>query len=199
MDRDKRWDRNAKAWDAIVDADAPRAEDPAAAIQASYDNGLTDEFMLPVVITGDRVEDGDSIFFWNFRADRARQLTWAFMDPAFEGWGRDPPPEVNYLTLTPYDEKLDLPAVFRPESHRAMGLAEVFAAHGIRNLRTAETEKYAHVTYFFNGGREEPYPGETRTAWCPRPRWPPTTCSPRCPRPRWPRSWPRPAAPAITT
>jgi 2,3-bisphosphoglycerate-independent phosphoglycerate mutase len=162
MDRDKRWERNEKAWNAIVEADGPQADDPVAAIQASYDDDVADEFMLPVVITGDRVEDGDSVFFWNFRADRARQLTWAFMDPEFEGWGPERRPEVNYLTMTPYDEKLaDVPAVFTPEQPR-QGLAEVFAQHGIRNLRTAETEKYAHVTYFLNGGREEPWPHEVR-------------------------------------
>ncbi|MBD3221400.1 2,3-bisphosphoglycerate-independent phosphoglycerate mutase [bacterium] len=162
MDRDKRWDRNEKAWNAIVEADGPRADDPVAAIQASYDAGVTDEFMLPVVVTGDRVEDGDSVFFWNFRADRARQLTWAFMDPDFEGWGPQRRPDVNYLTMTPYDERLpDVPAVFTP-LQPVNGLAEVFARHGIRNLRTAETEKYAHVTYFLNGGREEPWPHEVR-------------------------------------
>ena len=162
MDRDRRWERNEKAWNAIVDADAPRVGDAAAAIEASYEDGVTDEFMLPVTVTGDRVEDGDSVFFWNFRADRARQLTWAFMDPGFEGWGPARRPRVNYLTLTPYDEKLaGVPAVFTPE-HPRRGLAEVFAEHGIRNLRTAETEKYAHVTYFLNGGREEPWPHEVR-------------------------------------
>lgn len=162
MDRDKRWERNERAWNAIVDADAPSVGDAAVAIQASYDNGVTDEFMLPVVITEDRVEDGDSVFFWNFRADRARQLTWAFMDPTFEGWGPTRRPTVNYLTMTPYDQKLTtVPAVFKPEQP-VNSLAEVFAQHEVRNLRTAETEKYAHVTYFFNGGREEPWPYEVR-------------------------------------
>jgi 2,3-bisphosphoglycerate-independent phosphoglycerate mutase len=162
MDRDKRWERNEKAWDAIVEAKGPVAEDAASAIQASYDEDITDEFMLPVVLAGQRIEDGDSVFFWNFRADRARQLTWAFMDPGFEGWGIKRRPRVNYLTMTPYDEKLaDVPALFTSEQPRN-GLAEVFARHGIRNLRTAETEKYAHVTYFLNGGREEPWPHEVR-------------------------------------
>lgn len=162
MDRDKRWERNEKAWNAIVEASGPRAADPAGAIQASYDEDITDEFMLPVVISGDRIVDGDSVFFWNFRADRARQLTWAFMDPSFIGWGPARRPRVNYLTMTPYDEKLaDVPALYTPEQPRN-GLAEVFAQHGIRNLRTAETEKYAHVTYFLNGGREEPWPHEVR-------------------------------------
>ncbi len=162
MDRDKRWDRNEKAWNAIVETDAPGADDPLVAIQQSYDDGVTDEFMLPVVVSNDRIEDGDSVFFWNFRADRARQLTWAFMDPGFEGWGLKRRPKVNYLTMTPYDEKLaGVPSVFTPEQPRN-SLAEIFAQHGVRNLRTAETEKYAHVTYFLNGGREEPWPHEVR-------------------------------------
>jgi 2,3-bisphosphoglycerate-independent phosphoglycerate mutase len=162
MDRDKRWERNERAWNAIVEAEGPRSDDPLAAIAASYEEGVTDEFVEPVVLTGDRVEDGDSVFFWNFRADRARQLTWAFMAPDFAGWGPARRPRVNYLTMTPYDEKLeDVPAVFHPVQP-VNGLAEVFAQHGIRNLRTAETEKYAHVTYFFNGGREEPWPHEVR-------------------------------------
>ncbi|MDY0109408.1 MAG: 2,3-bisphosphoglycerate-independent phosphoglycerate mutase [Candidatus Krumholzibacteria bacterium] len=162
MDRDKRWDRNEKAWQAIVEAQGPRAGDPLAAIQASYDDDVSDEFMLPVVIAGQRVEDGDSVFFWNFRADRARQLTWAFMAPEFEGWGIARRPRVDYLTMTPYDEKLaGVPALYTTEQPRN-GLAEIFAEHKIRNLRTAETEKYAHVTYFLNGGREEPWPYEVR-------------------------------------
>ena len=162
MDRDKRWDRNEKAWNALVEADAPHADDAVAAIQASYDDGVTDEFMLPVSVTGDRIEDGDSVFFWNFRADRSRQITWAFMDPGFEGWGPTRRPRVNFLTMTPYDENLaNVPAVFIPV-HPKNSLAEVFAEHGVRNLRTAETEKYAHVTYFLNGGREEPWPHEVR-------------------------------------
>lgn len=162
MDRDKRWDRNEKAWQAIVEAQGPRGGDPLAAIQASYDDDVSDEFMLPVVIAGQRIEDGDSVFFWNFRADRARQLTWAFMAPEFEGWGIARRPRVDYLTMTPYDEKLaGVPALYSTEQPRN-GLAEIFAEHKIRNLRTAETEKYAHVTYFLNGGREEPWPYEVR-------------------------------------
>ncbi len=108
------------------------------------------------------MQDGDSVFFWNFRADRARELTWAFMAPGFDGWPIARRPRVNYLTMTPYDEKLtDVPSLYQPEAP-THGLAQTLAEHGLRNLRTAETEKYAHVTYFFNGGREEPYPGEDR-------------------------------------
>lgn len=168
MDRDKRWERTRRAWDAIVEGSAATGQDPLAAIRASYDHGVTDEFIEPVVMVDDagepiaRVEDGDSIFFWNFRADRSRQLTWAFMSPGFDGWAIARRPRVNYLTMTPYDEKMpEVPALYTPEAP-THGLAETLAEHGLRNLRVAETEKYAHVTYFFNGGREEAYPGEDR-------------------------------------
>ena len=168
MDRDKRWDRVGRAWDMLTRGKgAVYATDPVQAIGASYAADKTDEFMEPTVITGAGgdpvgvVGQGDSVFFWNFRADRARELTWAFKQDNFDGFDVTDRPQVNYLTMTPYDEKMDLPSVFRPEEI-VNGLAEIFAREGIRNLRTAETEKYAHVTYFFNGGREEPFPGETR-------------------------------------
>lgn len=167
MDRDKRWERVSRAWNMLTQGQgAVTATDPVTAINDSYANEKTDEFMEPTVITREGqpkgvIESGDSIFFWNFRADRARELTWAFKQDKFDGFDVSDRPEVNYLTMTPYDEKMDLPAMFQPEApHNS--LAEVFAQKGIRNLRTAETEKYAHVTYFFNGGREEPFPGETR-------------------------------------
>ncbi len=168
MDRDKRWNRTARAWNAIVDGHGLASPDPLGAIAASYDRNISDEFVEPVVMVRDdgrpvgEVHDGDSVFFWNFRADRARQLTWAFMEPAFAGWAISRRPRVHFLTMTPYDARLPhVPAVFAPEIP-VNGLAEVFARHGIRNLRTAETEKYAHVTTFFNGGREEPLPHEVR-------------------------------------
>ena len=171
MDRDKRWDRVARAWsmlvDGRVDAEGSCATDPVAAIAASYARGVTDEFVAPTIITAAdgaplaTVADGDSVFFWNFRADRARELTWAFMQDGFAEFPQAHRPQVNYLCMSPYDQSLDLPVMFAPEAPRN-GLAEVFAAAGIRNLRTAETEKYAHVTYFFNGGREEPFPFEER-------------------------------------
>jgi 2,3-bisphosphoglycerate-independent phosphoglycerate mutase len=171
MDRDKRWDRVQRAWrllvDGAVDKKGATTTDAVAAIEASYAGGVTDEFVEPTLVTDDQghpiatVSEGDSVFFWNFRADRARELTWAFQQEDFDGFDVSGRPQVNYLTMTPYDEKLDLPSMFQPERPRN-GLAEVMAAHGLRNLRTAETEKYAHVTYFFNGGREEPYPGEDR-------------------------------------
>lgn len=167
MDRDKRWDRVEKAWRALVHGEGVGAADPLAAVQASYDAGVTDEFVLPAVVAGPGgeptavVQDGDGVFFWNFRADRARELTWAFNRDDFTGFARPRRPRVAYLCLTEFDETLDLPVLFPPRPPRNI-LADVLAAHGVRNLRTAETEKYAHVTYFLNGGREEPYPGEER-------------------------------------
>ncbi|MBK7189971.1 MAG: 2,3-bisphosphoglycerate-independent phosphoglycerate mutase [bacterium] len=171
MDRDKRWDRVLRGWNLVVDgtldAKGHRTTDAVAAIAASYAAGVTDEFMEPTVVTDATgaplatVRDGDGIFFWNFRADRARELTWAFKQPGFDGFPIARRPRVHYLTMTPYDEKLDLPSIYAPEPIR-LGLPEILAQAGLRNLRTAETEKYAHVTYFFNGGREEPWPGEVR-------------------------------------
>ncbi len=172
MDRDKRWDRVQRAWnllvDGTVDDKGKSAIDPVAAINASYTAGVTDEFVEPTLIMDDNgeplatIDDGDSVFFWNFRADRARELTWAFKQDNFDGFTTTRRPQVNYLTMTLYDEKMDLPAMFRADRPRH-GLPEVLAANGLRNLRTAETEKYAHVTYFFNGGREEPFEGEDRS------------------------------------
>lgn len=168
MDRDKRWDRVKRAWDMLVAGiSAVKSSDPVEGIAASYKNEITDEFMEPTVITDAdgnptaTIEDGDSIFFWNFRADRARELTWAFQQDGFDGFEVKNRPKTNYLTMTPYDEKMNVPSVFQPETPRN-SLAEVFDKNGIRNLRTAETEKYAHVTYFFNGGREEPFEMEDR-------------------------------------
>ncbi len=167
MDRDKRWDRVEKAWKMLVHGEGEAGTSASDVIRASYAAGTTDEFMEPTVLRdGDglplaTVRDGDAVFFWNFRADRARELTWAFMQDAFDGFDRPVRPSVDYLCMTTYDESMGLPVLFGPETPQDI-LADVFAAHGIRNLRTAETEKYAHVTYFFNGGREEPYPGEDR-------------------------------------
>jgi len=167
MDRDKRWDRVNRAWDLLTKGEGEvTATDPVAAIGAGYAADVTDEFMMPTVITDQGapvgvIGDGDSVFFWNFRADRARELTWAFKQDGFDGFDVSNRPDVTYLCMTPYDEKMDLPAVFRPTEPRN-GLAQVLAGAGLTNLRTAETEKYAHVTYFLNGGRETPFPGEER-------------------------------------
>jgi 2,3-bisphosphoglycerate-independent phosphoglycerate mutase len=164
MDRDKRWDRVERAWRAIVDGEgAVTAADAVAAATDSYAHGVTDEFIEPTVIAGvdGAVRDGDGVFFWNFRADRARELTWAFKQDGFDDFTPRHRPAVAYLCMTPYDETMGLPVLFHPVKV-GEGLAEIFAREGIRNLRTAETEKYAHVTYFFNAGREEPWPGEDR-------------------------------------
>ncbi|MBA4377832.1 MAG: 2,3-bisphosphoglycerate-independent phosphoglycerate mutase [Gemmatimonas sp.] len=167
MDRDKRWDRVEKAWRALVHGEGGMAAGAVAAIEESYAGGLTDEFVLPTVIVDEggapvaTVRDGDAVFFWNFRSDRARELTWAFNVDGFDGFPRPIRPAVDYLCMTVYDESLGLPVMFDPEAPRDL-LADVLAAHGVPNLRTAETEKYAHVTYFFNGGREEPFAGEDR-------------------------------------
>ena len=167
MDRDKRWDRVEKAWKTLVRGEGAKADDPVAAVRASYAEDATDEFIQPtVIVTPDgapvaTIGGGDGVFFWNFRADRARELTWAFKQEGFDGFPVPDRPRVSYLCMTPYDETMDLPAMFHPAQPRN-GLAEVFAREGLSNLRTAETEKYAHVTYFFNGGREEPFPGEER-------------------------------------
>ena len=163
MDRDKRWDRQRRAWDAIVDASAAHvASDALTALREAYARGENDEFVVPTVIgEGAPVRDGDAIVFMNFRADRARQLTAAFVSPSFDGFEARRPQLSRFVCLTEYDAKLPAPVAFAPDDLRNT-LGEVLAANGLKQLRIAETEKYAHVTFFFSGGREEPYPGETR-------------------------------------
>jgi 2,3-bisphosphoglycerate-independent phosphoglycerate mutase len=163
MDRDNRWDRVELAWRAIVDADAANAAaDPAAALSGAYARGETDEFVLPTVIGGGaRIEDGDAIVFMNFRADRARQLVHAFVEPAFDHFGLRQPRLAYFTTLTEYEAGLPVDVAFPPQT-MANVLPEYLAAHGLTQLRIAETEKYAHVTFFFSGGRETTYPGEER-------------------------------------
>ena len=168
MDRDKRWERTRVAYDAIVHgvADATH-QSPATAIERSYETGVTDEFIKPVVIVDadgapiGPVRDGDAVVMFNFRADRARQITRAIALDAFDGFDRPGRPAVHATTMTVYDRTFGLPVVFTPQTF-SNNLADVLAAHGRSNLRLAETEKYAHVTYFFNCGREEPYTGEDR-------------------------------------
>jgi len=167
MDRDKRWDRVVKSWAMLVHGQGERGVDALEVVRASYTAGTTDEFVQPTVLTGDDgeplalIRDGDAVFFWNFRSDRARELTWAFMQDDFVGFERLVRPRVSYLCMTVFDQSMDLPVLFDAQTHVDI-LADVFVEHGITNLRTAETEKYAHVTYFFNGGREEPFVGEDR-------------------------------------
>ncbi|NIO15538.1 MAG: 2,3-bisphosphoglycerate-independent phosphoglycerate mutase [Deltaproteobacteria bacterium] len=166
MDRDNRWERTERAYRALVFGEGIAQEDPVEAVKRSYEKGVTDEFVEPVVIVKDGVpvgpiEHGDGIVFFNFRADRARQLTRALALPAFEKFDRGGFLEPTYVCMTLYDETFRLPVAFSPKTMKN-SLGEVFTREGIRNLRIAETEKYAHVTYFFNGGEEEVFDGETR-------------------------------------
>jgi 2,3-bisphosphoglycerate-independent phosphoglycerate mutase len=151
MDRDQRWERTQRAFDAIVNGQGEHADDPIAAVEASYERGVTDEFVEPVVIDGrPRLKPGDAVIFFNFRPDRARQLTKLLLDAGFD-----------VTTMTRYSDELDTHVAFG-EQHVDATLAEVLAGAGLRQLHAAETEKYAHVTYFFNGGREEEWEGESR-------------------------------------
>jgi 2,3-bisphosphoglycerate-independent phosphoglycerate mutase len=163
MDRDNRWDRVHKAWDAIVEASSGhRADDAASALDAAYARGENDEFVAPTVIRGGaRVADGDAVVFMNFRADRARELTAAFVAPGFHGFDARRPRLSRFVCLTEYDATLPAPVAFGPDN-LTHTLGELLAEHGMTQLRIAETEKYAHVTFFFSGGREATYPGETR-------------------------------------
>jgi 2,3-bisphosphoglycerate-independent phosphoglycerate mutase len=165
MDRDKRWDRVEKAYAAMVDASGRRYGDVFAALDDSYDAGVGDEFVVPCVL-GDYagMEDGDIMLFANFRADRAREISTALLDPGFEGFGRDRLVRFSAAAgLTEYSQALMpfMQAVFPPEDVRDT-LGEVIAHRGMKQLRIAETEKYAHVTFFLNGGREEQFAGEDR-------------------------------------
>ncbi len=167
MDRDQRWDRVRRHWDCIVDGKGASADDGVSAVEASYAADRGDEFVEPVVLTDGegaalgRLRDGDAVFFFNFRADRARQFTRALTDDDFDGFPRARRPRIHFASMTEYDASFDLPQAFPPINLDGI-FADVLAAAGLRNLRLAETEKYAHVTFFFNGGREEPYPGEER-------------------------------------
>jgi 2,3-bisphosphoglycerate-independent phosphoglycerate mutase len=162
MDRDQRWERTERAWRAIVLGEAPRVASARAAIEASYAADKSDEFVEPVVVGESMpILDGDQVVCFNFRADRARQLTAALTQPGFKGFARPHVPNIGYVCMTEYDRSFGLPLAFGPEDIRNT-LAEVLGKAGIRNLRVAETEKYAHVTYFLNGGVEKPFPGEER-------------------------------------
>ncbi|HKI57961.1 MAG TPA: 2,3-bisphosphoglycerate-independent phosphoglycerate mutase [Trueperaceae bacterium] len=170
MDRDKRWDRTRLAYDAVVCGRSEhRASSGSEAVAQAYARGETDEFILPTVITGEgdapagEIRNGDAVLFFNFRADRARQLTYALLGgPDWDDFERCRHPNVHYASLMEYDRDLNAPYAFElpPIGHC---LAEVVSEAGLRQYHTAETEKYAHVTYFFNAQREEPFPGEERT------------------------------------
>ncbi|MCJ8500936.1 2,3-bisphosphoglycerate-independent phosphoglycerate mutase [Desulfatitalea alkaliphila] len=168
MDRDTRWERTQRAYRMLTEGQGLAADDPAAAVREAYARGETDEFVAPVVLTGDDggprglIRDGDAVIFFNFRADRARQLTRALTDPLFDAFPRTVRPKLaDYVCMTLYDEAFDLPTAFAPE-HLEQILGQVVSAQGLHQLRIAETEKYAHVTYFFNGGEEAPFDNEDR-------------------------------------
>jgi 2,3-bisphosphoglycerate-independent phosphoglycerate mutase len=164
MDRDRRWDRIQKAYDAIVHGrgDAPDAPSGAEAVRAAYERDETDEFIRATVVGEEaRIRDGDAVLFFNFRPDRARELTRALGEPDFDEFDRGDAPSVSLTTLTEYQEDWDYPVAF-PPSRPSVTLASHLASLGKSQLHVAETEKYAHVTYFFNGGEENPYDGEVR-------------------------------------
>jgi len=167
MDRDNRWERIEKAYNAMVLGEGHKAPNAFAAIQESYESRVTDEFVEPVVIINEDAEpvgliqDGDSLIFFNFRADRARQITKAFVETELNNFERKVRPEIYYVCMTQYDISIEAPVAFKPQNLNNT-LGEVLAREGLRQLRIAETEKYAHVTFFFNGGVERPNAGEDR-------------------------------------
>ncbi len=167
MDRNTRWERTEQAYQAMVYGQGREATDVLAAIERSYSEGVTDEFVVPVVMRQADgtpvgvIQDGDVVICFNFRADRVRQMTSALTGGQFTGFPRPQRPAVHYTCLTHYSPDFGLPVAFAPQELDDI-LAAVFAQHGIRNVRAAETEKYAHVTYFLNGGIEEPFAGEER-------------------------------------
>ena len=167
MDRDKRWDRVEKAYNAIVRGEGVLAKDPIQAIEESYQKEVFDEFVVPTVITDAndkplaKVENGDSVIFFNFRPDRARQLTRAIVDDKFDGFKTDKL-DIDFVCMTEYDDTMPNVKVAFKSEELVNTFGEVVSKLGKKQLRIAETEKYAHVTFFFNGGREEPYPGEDR-------------------------------------
>jgi 2,3-bisphosphoglycerate-independent phosphoglycerate mutase len=163
MDRDKRWERVEEGYNAIVCGLGARADDPVSAVEESYKNGVTDEFVKPVVLCPEGViNPGDSVIFMNFRPDRAREMTWALNLPDFDGFRRKKTVyPLSYVCTAQYDEKLTLPVAYPPEVLEHT-LGDTVSALGLRQFRVAETEKYAHVTFFFNGGVEKETAGEER-------------------------------------
>lgn len=164
MDRDKRWDRIQKVYDILTGGEGQEAASAAEGLEAAYAAGQTDEFVVPFRVSGvdGTVEQGDSLIFFNFRPDRARELTHAFTDTEFQGFPRkEEQLPVHFVTMTEYEKGIQAPVAFPPEEIRDT-LAEVVSKAGLHQLHIAETEKYAHVTFFFNGGREKPFPNEDR-------------------------------------
>lgn len=164
MDRDKRWERVERAWKLLVDGEAEHAENVVSYLEKSYAEGKTDEFIEPCLLLAKdeaAVRDKDGIFFFNFRADRARELVHAFLDEDFQGFARKRTPKILMASMTAYEAELPLPVAFGKDVLQNT-LGQWVAEHGFKQLRIAETEKYAHVTYFFSGGREEAFQGEER-------------------------------------
>lgn len=166
MDRDKRWDRVEKAYLCLTEGAGKNADSALEAVRNSYKENVTDEFVLPTSISSavpeGLIRDGDGVIFFNFRADRARELTRALVDKDFKEFPRKRRLNLStYTTMTQYDETFDVPVAYPPRELRQI-LGEVASGHGLTQLRIAETEKYAHVTYFFNGGEEKEFPGEQR-------------------------------------
>ncbi|MCP9493955.1 MAG: 2,3-bisphosphoglycerate-independent phosphoglycerate mutase [Pyrinomonadaceae bacterium MAG19_C2-C3] len=167
MDRDKRWERTVAAYNLLTRGTGEPITDPLTGICQMYERGTTDEFITPLVVTRESgeplatIQDGDAVLHFNYRADRARQLTNALTQASFDGFAISNRPRLDYVCLTQYDKTFNLPFVFAPET-RPNILAEVFARHELNNYRLAETEKYAHVTYFFNGGTEKEFACESR-------------------------------------
>ena len=166
MDRDKRWDRTKLAWDAMVHGAGKPITDPVAGVHDAYARGETDEFVHPLVMSHEGapvavMRDGDAVFCFNFRSDRMRQILAALAVPGFSGFAVGSRPTLNAATMTQYDQTFPFPQAFPPFSMASI-LGEILSVSGRRQFRTAETEKYPHVTYFFNGGNEPPWPGEER-------------------------------------
>ena len=166
MDRDKRWDRTEKWYNVAVRGTGPSSTDPLDVIRQSYERDVTDEFVVPTVILKNSkpvapIHDGDVVMCFNYRADRMRQIVRALTDPSFDGFDVSGRPKVDVVTMTSYDRTFDVPVAFPPQSMKNI-VAEVVSKSGMTMFKTAETEKYAHVTYFFNGGIEAPFAGEDR-------------------------------------
>jgi 2,3-bisphosphoglycerate-independent phosphoglycerate mutase len=170
MDRDNRWERVSRGYRLLTRGEGrpePASAGAAAAIEAAYSRGETDEFVQPIVLTENgravaTIQDGDAVVFWNFRADRAREISRALTEAKFDAFDRGKAPKLaRYVCLTQYDAKLGLPTAFAPQSLEN-NLGEYLSGLGYKQFRTAETEKYAHVTFFFNGGVEASYPHEDR-------------------------------------
>lgn len=165
MDRDRRWERTRLAYDLLARGKGRGAADPLDAVKASYEEGVTDEFIKPILLDespASRLQEGDPVVFYNIRGDRARQITSALTDPDFDGFETEKDLNLHYVCFTQYDKRFTNVEVAYPPLSLVNTLGEVVAGHGLKQLRIAETEKYPHVTYFFNGGVEEPNKGEDR-------------------------------------